>query len=98
MAITVTEITSIRPCPALVCFVRVDGEPLYLCEKAVGTTVAAASESSIRAGELRGHSRGLVHTGEPWDRVVIEGASSRLVLTGVLDAHLTGDDRRRPDP
>lgn len=81
--ITVAAISSARPCPALVCFVRVDSEPLFLCRDAIGLTIAATADSSIRAGELAGPSRRLVHTGEPWDDVVIDGESSRLVLTGV---------------
>jgi hypothetical protein len=87
--ITVAEISSTRPCPVRVCFVRVDGEPLFLCRDAVGTTIPAAPESSIRAGEPAGPSRKPVHTGEPWDDVVIAGGSTRIVLTGVVAAEST---------
>lgn len=82
--ITVAEISSTRPCPVRVCFVRVDGEPLFLCRDAVGTTIPAGPDSSIRAGELAGPSRKLVQTGEPWDGVVITGGSARIALTGVV--------------
>jgi hypothetical protein len=59
---------------------------LFLCQKAAGVTIAADAASDIRAGEFSGPSRRLVHTGEPWDDVVIDGTSTRLVLTGVIAA------------
>jgi hypothetical protein len=84
--ITVAAVVTDRLCPTHVCFVNVDGRPLFLCSHATGTTIAATKISDIRAGELDAKTQTLVYTGNPWDDVTIDGPSTHLVLTGVKDA------------